>query len=191
MNQNSNGKKKSFKNYVYYILGPLLGSLLTIGVQQVFFKPNQRIHFQQEIVREQMPYYNKILRFCEIGTSMDKRVILHTTQTVLMNKEGEIDRLEGTKEKSYIIPSIIMNENLFEEWDNLKKNIEQNKDFIDHDIYLAFKDVINFYEKNKPSKKVNSENISDSKWSDRDFVGNWSSENLYLKRMVENFIRLK
>jgi hypothetical protein len=162
----------------------ILGSVLTILVQQIFLSRSaaieQKSALRKEVIKEQYSHILKIKRFANIGSNSNTVVFLQT----YVSPNGDIIG-ESEQGPDYFLPAVAHDQGLRNEWRKLAAEIENRKSLIEPDVYEEFDQIMNFVEKNPLPDTSTVSKIEKSPYSEPDKVATFTSLHEYLLTKVD------
>lgn len=156
-------------------------------MNQFFFESNRRIEakieYEAELFREQTPIRNRILAFTyKYELTVTQYITTPIELTKYVDPEtGNTVKTERKKRKdladtlSIEVPSIVVkSEKRVQLMEDLKW-LRENRDFLDHDLFIQFDKVFEFLIKYPLPEKMDEESLRASSWSNKNVQKEWGS----------------
>ncbi len=166
--------KKSFLRSILTIVGlPIIGAVLTLAVQQLFFNQNkrteERIKFKAEIIKKEYELFNQLDRFLELGST---KMNMHY-KIIYVDKNNKVISEEPV-EKIVLLPIVDLDSNRMREFNNLFKTINDNRFQIPNEIFSSANELNKFLIKNNIPVDSRYKDVQSSPWGKEDNFNEWS-----------------
>lgn len=195
----TNNQKKKTTIELKDILIPLFSAFFAVLVNQFFFENNRRIEakieYEKEILKNQTPVLNRILSFTyKYEVAVVYYYLTPAKKKIYYDNTGKIIKsvIEKNEEKNdtikIIIPSFVVEENRREKLISDLNWLKSQRDFMDHEIYIAFENVCDFLDKNSLPDCNDNKQVINSVWNNRDIQEEWNKLIVELRIKCSNKI---
>ena len=181
------------------ILGAVLGSVITIMLQQYFFKPNKEVELgmtlRKELVKEQYSLYNKLKFWTELNSYTTFDMFLDDTIRIpKKNADGiweDVEVIQGPGTHTgcnceYL--ALVFDSSLIKKSNEIAEELYANQFNIDGNIFSNF-DYLARYKKDNPFPSYPTlSQLQKNGWAQSRSLNEWVNANRKLGKKVSAFM---
>jgi hypothetical protein len=182
------------------ILIPLFSAVFAVFLNQIFFESNRRveaqIEYEREMLKTQTPALNWILAFTykyhfaivTYFTVPTQEIIYTNVKTGKIIRKDKKELLDEIDSVSVTVPFFVVDQTKREKLFSDLESLKQQRDILDHEIYIAFENIIEFLDANKLPELTNKNEILVSVWKSEKVQKEWEQLMVELRTLCSNKI---
>jgi hypothetical protein len=180
------------QNSILTYLGlPIIGVLLTLTTQQLFFKGNKRaeekIKAKYDLLLKQYPFYNQVLEFSQTGKEF---TCIDVNFATISKKDTVIADFPDKPECAFVIPSICINDSVHVLWTKLYTSIIEHRNEIDNSVLNCVKKLHDTPNRIPFPDWENGSSFS-SVWCKKEWTDYWKQLNDSLEIMTRERLEIE